>query len=127
MRNNLHDELIADYAGITAAVGRYRAGWFLRFLGLEGFPAYRAGGRLDLYRGDPPLSDGAFRPLQAMIQEVAETVERFDADRPDHPRERALAMLALAVLGLEELTGAEGEERLRRTVEELRAKVAWGD
>ncbi len=127
MRNNLHDELIADYAGITAAVGRYRAGWFLRFLGLEGFPAYRAGGRLDLYRGDPPLSDGAFRPLQAMIQEVAETVERFDADRPDHPRERALALLALAVLGLEELTGAEGEERLRRTVEELRAKVAWGD
>lgn len=125
MRNNLHDELLADYAGITAAAGRYRAAWFLRFLGLEGFPAYRAGGRLDLYRGDPPLSDGAFQQLHAMVQKVAETVERFDAGRPEDPKERALAILALAVLGLEELAGAEGEERLRRTVEELRAKVGW--
>ncbi|HYQ84180.1 MAG TPA: hypothetical protein VEP28_09280, partial [Rubrobacter sp.] len=40
MRNNLLDELIADYAGITA-VGPYRADWFLRFMGLEAFPAYR--------------------------------------------------------------------------------------
>ena len=123
MRNNLHDELIADYAGITAAAGHYRAAWFLRFLGLEGFPAYRTGGRLDLYRGDPPLSEAAFRHLHALIREVAETVERFDAGRPDDPRERALALLALAVLGLEELAGPEGEERLRRTVEELRGKV----
>jgi len=125
MRNNLHDELLADYAGITAAVGRYRAAWFLRFLGLEGFPAYRAGGRLDLYRGDPPLSDGAFRQLHAMIKDVAETVERFDAGRPDGPRERALAVLALAVLGLEALAGPEGEERLRQTVEGLRGTVEW--
>jgi hypothetical protein len=125
MRNNLHDELIADYAGITAAAGHYRAAWFLRFLGLESFPAYRAGGRLDLYRGDPPLPDGAFRQLHALIKEVAETVERFDAGRPDDPKERALAMLALAVLGLEELAGPEGEERLRRTVEALRGSIEW--
>ncbi|HKH48065.1 MAG TPA: hypothetical protein VKM72_25680 [Thermoanaerobaculia bacterium] len=123
MRNNLHDELIADYAGITAAIGHYRAAWFLRFLGLEGFPTYRAGGRLDLYRGDPPLSDGAFQQLHGMVREVAETVERFDAGRTDDPRERVLAVLALAVLGLEELAGAGGEERLRRTVEELRGRV----
>jgi hypothetical protein len=126
MRNNLHDELIADYAGITAAIGHYRAAWFLRFLGLEEFPAYRDGGRLDLYRGDPPLSDGAFRQLHAMVRDVAETVERFDAGRPDDPRERALAVLALAVLGLEDLAGPGGEERLRQTVEELRGRVGWG-
>ncbi len=125
MRNNLHDELIADYAGITAAVGRFRAPWFLRFLGLESFPAYRAGGRLDLYRGDPPLSDGAFQQLHALIKEVAETVEKFDAHRPDHPREKALALLALALVGLEALAGPEGEEHLRRTVEELRGRVEW--
>ena len=35
-------------------------------------------------------------------------------------------MLALAVLGLEELAGPAGEERLRRTVEEMRGKVVWG-
>lgn len=125
MRNNLHDELIADYAGITAATGRFRAAWFLRFLGLEGFPAYRAGGRLDIYRGDPPLSDGAFQQLHGLIKEVAETVESFDAGRPDHPRETALALLALAVLGLEALAGVDGEEQLRRTVAELRGKVEW--
>ena len=125
MRNNLHDELIADYAGITAAAGRFRADWFLRFLGLEGFPAYRAGGRLDLYRGDPPLSDGAFQQLQGLIKDAAETVERFDAHRPDDPRERALTLLALALAGLEPLACPEGEERLRRTVEEVRGWVGW--
>lgn len=125
MRNNLHDELLADYAGITAAIGHYRAAWFLRFLGLEGYPAYRAGGRLGLYRGDPPLSDGAFRQLHGMIKAAAETVESFDAGRPGHPRERALALLALAVLGLETLAGPKGAERLGKMVEELRGRVAW--
>ncbi|HSN85476.1 MAG TPA: hypothetical protein VL025_01910 [Thermoanaerobaculia bacterium] len=125
MRNNLHDELIADYAGITAAIGHYRAAWFLRFLGLEDFPVCRAGGRLHLYRGDPPLSDDAFRQLHAMVRDVAETVERFDAGRPDDPKERTLAVLALAILGLETLAGPEGEEQLRQTVEELRGRVGW--
>lgn len=37
MRNNLLDELIADYRGIVTAIGHYRADWFLRFLGLESF------------------------------------------------------------------------------------------
>lgn len=115
----------ADYAGITAVTGRFRAAWFLRFHGLESFPAYRAGGRLDIYRVDPPLSDGAFQRLHGLIKEVAETVERFDATRPDHPRERTLALLALAVLGLQALAGPDGEEHLQRTVEELRGKVGW--
>lgn len=35
MRNNLLDELIADYQGIVSAIGKYRADWFLRFMGLE--------------------------------------------------------------------------------------------
>lgn len=124
MRNNLHDELIADFAGMTAA-GRFRATWFLRFLGLEGFPTYRSGGRLDLYRGDPPLTEGAFRALHQMIKNAAEAVERFDADRPDHPGERALALLGLATAGLEALAGPDGEALLRQAVEDLRGKVGW--
>ena len=35
MRNNLLDEIMADYMGITAAAGHFRADWFLRFMGLE--------------------------------------------------------------------------------------------
>jgi hypothetical protein len=67
MRNSLHDELIADHAGITAAVGSFRGEWFLRFLGLEAHPRYRPGGRLENYRGTPPLSDAAFQLLQAVV------------------------------------------------------------
>ena len=65
MRNNLLDELIADYAGLVAATGRFRADWFLRFIGLEEFPRYRPGGRLDLYRGSrrcPTARSGSSSP-----------------------------------------------------------------
>ena len=48
------------WAGLAAAVGRFRADWFRRFLGIEDDAHYRTGARLDLYRGAPPLSDGAF-------------------------------------------------------------------
>ena len=41
MRNNLLDELIADYTGMVGAIGRFRAGWFLRFAGRgEDGPAF---------------------------------------------------------------------------------------
>jgi hypothetical protein len=58
MRNHAQDELMADWAGLVAATGRFRAEWFLRFLGLEEYPLYRSGGRLDLYRGDPDAQGG---------------------------------------------------------------------
>lgn len=79
MRNNMLDELIADYQGIVAANnGRYRADWFLRFIGLEDFPSYREGGRLQNYRGKPPLSEGAFKILQILIKDAAENLEQFN-------------------------------------------------
>jgi hypothetical protein len=109
MRNNLLDELIADYAGLVAATGRFRAGWFLRFVGLEEFPRYRPGGRLDLYRGKPPLSDGAFRVLQSLVKSAAENLERFRG-----PQEMALTIAALASLRLEDLASEGAEELLNR-------------
>jgi hypothetical protein len=78
MRNNLLDELIADYMGITAAADRYRSDWFLRFMGLESFPVYREGGRLQNYRGRPPLSEGAFGTLRALVRDIAENLQRVD-------------------------------------------------
>jgi hypothetical protein len=109
MRNNLLDELIADYAGLVAATGGFRADWFLRFIGLEEFPRYRPGGRLDLYRGKPPLSDGAFRVLQALVKSAAENLERFRG-----PRETAVTIAALASLRLEDLAAENAEELLNR-------------
>jgi hypothetical protein len=125
MRNNLLDELMADYAGLVGATGRFHAGWFLRFLGLEGFPEYRAGGRLDLYRGKPPLSGGAFRVLQRLIREAALSLERFDAgeDQDRSPAGTARTLAALASLRLEDLAAPGAEDRIREAVERLRGRL----
>jgi hypothetical protein len=124
MRNNVLDELIADYAGIAAVAGRFRADWFLRFVGLDCFPAYRAGARLDLYRGDPPLSPGSFAVLCALLRAAAVNLESWDAGRPRQLPElldRALVLTALATLRLEDLAAsaacrllAGAHERVRR-------------
>jgi hypothetical protein len=118
MRNNLLDELIADYAGLVAATGGFRAAWFLRFVGLEEFPRYRPGGRLDLYRGKPPLSDGAFRVLQSLVKSAAENLERFHS-----PLETAPTIAALAALRLEDLAAADAEDRLSRSVAAIRERL----
>ena len=123
MRNNLLDELIADYAGMVGAIGRFRADWFLRFLGLEAFPRFRPDGRLTIYRGTPPLSEGAFRVLQALTREAALNLERFDAALPAGPRslpERALALTALAALRLEDIAAPGGDETLGRAYRQIR-------
>jgi hypothetical protein len=110
MRNALADELIADYMGIVAAEGRYRADWFLRFVGLEG-SIYRPGGRLENYRGDPSLSAGAFGALQVAVRRAAQNLETFDERRRREGRgwtdaEKARTIIALARPGLEGLVAA---------------------
>lgn len=126
MQNNVLDELIADYTGIVAASGRFRADWFLRFIGLEDFPRYRAGARLDIYRGKPPLSDGAFRVLQGVAKAAAENLERFDAALSDGARTvqgRGLMISALASLRLEDLAAPEGQDLLREAVESTQRRL----
>ncbi|WYL97363.1 MAG: hypothetical protein HEQ35_29390 [Gloeotrichia echinulata IR180] len=131
MRNNIFDELIADYRGIIAAIGYYRADWFLRFLGLESFPTYREGGRLQNYRGKPPISDGAFEILQALVKAAAENLQRFDAElRSYFLRETSqpklgvrdaniqpLMLICLTYLTLEELASPEAQSRLQEVLD----------
>ncbi len=100
MRNSLHDELIADYAGIVATAGRYRPDWALRFLGLEDYPHYRAGGRLENYRGEPPLSDAAFAVLTHLVTRAAASLEHFD-------RSHAAVSMARRIVALTRLTVEE--------------------
>lgn len=104
MRNNLLDELIADYRGIVAALGYYRADWFLYFLGLES-PDYREGGRLQNYRGEPPLSNGAFRILQILVKAAAKNIEYFDQQFSQIRTlsQQVSTLIALTTLTLEEL------------------------
>lgn len=114
MRNALHDELIADYHGVRSCEGRFRADWLLRFLGAEDPSGYREGGRLQNYRGTPPLSDGAFRVLVAMVRSAAAHLEAIDGLRPRgaaDAEETARALSALAGMTVEELAGPGAAER----------------
>jgi hypothetical protein len=123
MRNNLLDELIADYVGVGSAVGRLRPDWLLRFLGLDEPSRYRKSGRLEVYRGTPPLSDGAFAVLQELARTAVANLARFDASACpplDTPLGRALLIAALASLRLEDLAGPDGAALLGAAYERAR-------
>lgn len=121
MQNRLLDELIADYAGLVHATGRYRADWALRFLGLEAFPAYRRGARLEYYRGDPPLSAGAFRVLQCLVKRAAHNLEAYDRGRCAtlRPASRLRAVVALTRLTVEDLAATDASRRLEAAHHEM--------
>jgi hypothetical protein len=126
MRNHLLDELIADYRGIVAATGSYRADWFLRFLGLESFPVIREGGRLQNYRGQPPLSDRAFKILQSLVKAAAENLEHFNINHASElktVKSQVLMLVALTNLTLEELASPEANSRLQKTLDNWRKNL----
>lgn len=126
MRNNLLDEVIADYRGIIAAIGHYRADWFLRFLGLESFPVIRQTGRIQNYRGQPLLSDSAFRILQALVKTAAENLERFDAEHTGKSSTlngQSLMLMALTYLTLEELASQGAGSRIQKALNELQTTL----
>jgi len=115
MRNNLLDELIADYMGITAAAGRFWPDWLLRFFGLESFPLYREGGRLQNYRGNPPLSDTAFALQKKLIVAACANLEDFDRSHvPEfqHSRLQPALLKVLTRATVEELASREATQLL---------------
>jgi len=106
MRNNVFDELIADFVGLVRGCGRYRADLALRFLGLEAHPAFRAGGRLEVYRGQPPLSDAAFAVVRSLAVNSARNLEAFGGLHGSLPGDLAALgriTFALTTMTLEEL------------------------
>lgn len=115
MRNNLIDEVIADYMGMIGSVGRFRADWFERFMGLGLDECASGKGRLGIYRGDPPLCDGAFDVLRVLVRRAAQNLERFDAQWGGHWRtvgRRGQLIMALTRMTLEELASSEADGRL---------------
>jgi anti-sigma regulatory factor (Ser/Thr protein kinase) len=114
-RVNLLDEVVADYVGLVRTFGRFREDLAQLFLGLERFPAYREGARLENYRGTPPLSDGAFSILKTVCHDALLGLEAFDAGLPEGARsERGLlrVALALAATPLSGMGGARAAARL---------------
>jgi hypothetical protein len=111
MQNNLLDEIMADYAGLRSAFGCFRAAWILQFLGLESYPEYREGGRLQNYRGVPTLSDGAFRILIFLVRQAALNLEEFDSNVGSNcsiPK----VLMALASMTIDELAAASAPRLL---------------
>jgi hypothetical protein len=106
MRKSLLDELVADYMGMVEALGQFDAGLFLHFMGLEDYPRYRDGGRLQNYRGSPPLSPGAFAVLPSIARRAAESLAAYDS-RCRGGRlgmaDKARMIIALLTIGLEGL------------------------
>jgi hypothetical protein len=83
-RNHLHDELIADFVGIVSAIGAYKAGWFLKFLGIDqaemtARPSEYAGKtakkRFDIYTEG--LSADAARVMQDIAAAAAHSLEKY--------------------------------------------------
>ncbi len=122
MRNTLFDELCADYGGIVAATGAFQPDWFLRFVGLEHPSRYRAGGRLENYRGTPALSDGAFELLQQLVRAATAQLAQFDrVRRARGPLDTSHAIIGLARVGLEPLASDDGWLLLDAEVAQLDA------
>jgi hypothetical protein len=98
IRSHLLDELIADFAGLSAAFGRYEPRLALRFLGLDRLPAIRPEGRLAVYRG--ALSDAAVAVLARLLERAAGALATMPAAEDD-PERRATRLLELAAAGLD--------------------------
>lgn len=105
------DEFIADYMGIVAAIGRYRADWFLCFMGLENYPAFRPGTRLKNYLKNVDISEDAFNCLKTHIKNAAENLERITGKYDLHSAEGKYEMLLkLSKTNLIDLTSPEAEK-----------------
>jgi hypothetical protein len=104
MRNNLLDELLADFAGLATSFGRYDGRLALRFLGLDTWPDRRPGGRFEQYLGSPPIDTTAVEILHRLIVAAVSRLEAFlgGADLRS-PGSVARMLVALAGLTIEEM------------------------
>ena len=102
------------------AFGTYREDLARRFLGLEAYPVYRAGGRLENYLGDPPLSSGAAVVVQSLAVRSIDNLAAFGSAHPNFLADLeglGKTMVALLGLTLEELASASFLSIVRQHLE----------
>lgn len=124
MRNSLLDELVADCMGLLAAVGEFRRDWFLLFMGLESHPSVREGGRIENYRGNPPLGPEAFAIVRRAVWMAAANLDRLRlCEGPSDQRLawRARLITALTAVGIEGLASGGGEALIDAFLQVTRA------
>ena len=76
-RNNLLDELIADYMGILAATGTYVSDHFVLFMGLEDFPNINSNGRFQVYVDNGSISKEGTLKLAALVISASKHLEKI--------------------------------------------------
>jgi len=105
---------VADCVGLIGAFGEYRSDLAARFLGLEAYPRRRAGGRLEGYRGDPPLPARTFPVLAGLAHRAIRNLDVAVRQQAATGGLDDLARFTCASLGLslEELAAAEMPEVL---------------
>lgn len=116
LRSHASDELIADFVGLVRAFGSYRGDLARRFLGLEAFPDFRPGGRLEGYRGKPTLSDPAFAVLTRLVNAAVtnlEAVAATEASRLTSLGELAHLTYTLSTFPIDELADDDVVSRVR--------------
>ena len=124
MRNHLHDELMADYLGLHAIQPYFKADLFLLFIGLENYPAYRKGGRMENYISNPPISPPAFKILQKIIIKAAYNLEKLDYKLGPSPTSKDLScrFLAISQLGLADIACTDGVIKLFVKYKEIQSQ-----
>lgn len=112
--NNLHDELIADYIGITKTVGYYNTAWMLAFMGLEEYPKYRKGARLENYLGNSDLSFENFEKLTVIIKNAIENIALFDGElgKISSDKDQMCRINTLCEIGVLEIASENGASLL---------------
>ena len=92
-------------------------------MGLENYPSFRQGGRLENYSGEKPFSAAAFTVLTRLIKSAAENLAEFDAAQQTQwtLTDRALAIMTLCFFTLEELASAAAPGLLQQKRLDLQA------
>lgn len=112
--NNLHDDLIADYIGIIKTTWNYNKMWMLTFMGLENYPHYREGARLENYLKGSKLSSNDFKQLIRIVKNAIENIAVFDKclGKLKSNKDQMCRIDALCEIGLIDLASAKGAELL---------------
>ena len=120
MSTNLHDELIADFWGIRQATGRYKADWFLRFIGFDREMHFYPDGRMQHYTGTISPDSPSFTVLGKLLQAAATNLQQVDDTlRRAHPQlDPIFTLLKLTELTIDELAADCGAGKLLARIQE---------
>ncbi|SMP25465.1 DUF7005 family protein [Chryseobacterium profundimaris] len=122
--NNLHDELIADYIGIVAATGIYQKDWMLTFMGLEEYPKYRKGARLENYLAGMTLSESEFAQVTKIIKQAIENIAVFNDQlkKMETDHDKIWRIEALCTTDLLQISSDNGAQLLLDTYNKISAR-----